>query len=136
MQNLVDEQIQCWNCEESVHSFTSNCPYCRVDLHRHPVQKAAVPQDKITPIPHLHVSEKPVVQEESFSTFSFVLSLFFLISGSSLFFLAIAITLFSRDGAFTLSWTEQSWTAFLGLGITFAAIGFLFLQRLPDSSQE
>jgi hypothetical protein len=135
-QELIDEQIQCWNCEETVHGFSSHCPYCRADIHRHPILKASPTNEKITPIPRLQTVEEPPVIQEHSSTFSFILCLLFLVAGSAMFFLAIAITLFARNGSFTISWPENNWTAFLGLGITFVSLGILFLQRLSDSSSE
>lgn len=137
-----DDQVICWNCEEAVHQSAIVCPYCNVEIHRHAVEKVSGIK-KITPIsqePLSHVPQSPqnrAFERSSFGqTFSFLSSLFLLLSGSALFFLAVIIAFFARDGAFTLTWPEHSWPAFFGLGIALLAIGTLCLQKLSGGSEE
>ena len=136
----TEDQVICWNCEEAVHQSAIVCPYCNVEMHRHTVQKASESQ-KITPItensqnPH-----EPSITSDALSgaaqTLRFLCSLFLLLSGSALFFLAVIIALFSRDGAFTISWQEHTWSAFFGLGLSLLAFGTLFMQKLCISKQD
>lgn len=133
------DQIVCWNCEEAVHETALTCPYCNVDIKRHPVQKAS--QDpKITPLPHIGppLDQKLLHSEDESPTLNlaFLGSLFFLLAGSALFFLAILIALFSRGGSFTVSWPEHRWSAFFGLGLTLLALGTYLFQKIPGGQEE
>jgi len=128
-EHLVDEQIVCWNCEETVHESAVQCPYCYVDMARHPVER----DSKIAPFHHTHTSEEISAKE---GTLSFLFSLLFLLSGSALFFLSVLVAFFARGGEFTLRWSEQNWSAFLGLGIAFLSFGTIFLQNVPGGRKE
>jgi len=132
-EHLADEQVICWNCEETVHESATQCPYCYVEVNRHQVEKASEKDQKVTPFlntPHKAPDESPAKG----GTFSFLTSLLFLLSGSALFFLAVLIAFFARNGGFVLRWSEQSWSSFLGLGMAFLAFGTIFLQNVPGSS--
>jgi hypothetical protein len=139
-EHYTDDQIICWNCEEAVHPSAIVCPYCNVEVHRHHVQKIS-DQQKITPlIQHEIASTEPSrnkdTSESAHQTLPFLCSLFFLLSGSALFFLAVIIAFFARDGVFTVSWEEHTWSAFFGLGLFLLAFGMLFMQRLSDVAEE
>ena len=136
----TDDQVICWNCEEAVHQSTIICPYCNVEIHRHQVQKA-LDKEKITQLPQSQFSNQPKHREPSESaaigqTLSFLCALALLLSGSALFFLAVIIALFARDGAFTLSWPEHSWSAFFGLGLFLLSMGMLCMQKLSGTSDD
>lgn len=126
--HCTDDQIVCWNCEEAVHQSALQCPYCYAELHRHPVQKAT----KITVLDHKIPTPAP--ESGVRQSVSFVLSLLFLLAGSSLFFLSLMIALFAKDGSFTISWSDHAWTAFFGLGLAFVSFGVLFLQQLSSDN--
>lgn len=130
-----DDQVICWNCEEAVHETASVCPYCNVDLSRHTVQKA-VDLNKITILPQGKVVCEQPSEGNTQQSLRFLGSLFFLLAGSSLFFIAILIAFFSRGGAFTISWPEHSWSAFFGLGLSLLAFGTLLFQKLPSHLEE
>lgn len=137
----TEDQVICWNCEEVVHQSVLVCPYCNVEIHRHTPQKA-FEQQKITPLPQpLHIISTDISHthdssENGSQTLRFLFSLFFLLSGSALFFLAVIIALFARDGTFTLSWQEHTWSAFFGLGLCLLACGAFFMQNLSCSTEE
>jgi len=128
-EHLVDEQVVCWNCEETVHESAVQCPYCYVEMNRHGVERAS----KVTPFRHTAALEEASTKG---GTLSFLFSLLFLLSGSALFFLSVLVAFFARNGEFTLRWSEQSWSSFLGLGMAFLAFGTIFLQSVPGSSEE
>ena len=139
-EHCASDQILCWNCEEAVHQTVIVCPYCNVEIHRHPVQKVseqtkitALSQPGVSSVDHGHVVD---TGESPAQTLRFLGSLFLLLLGSSLFFLAILIALFSRGGCFTLSWPEHSWSAFFGLGLALLAFGTMVFQKLPGASEE
>jgi len=127
-QELLDEQVVCWNCEEVVHESAIQCPYCYVEVSKRAIERRLTSD--------AFQEEAEAVEGTGSGVFSFVFSLFFLLSGSAMFFLSVIIACFSKGGEFTLSWSEQSWTAFLGLGMTFLALGTIFLQNLPSASEE
>ena len=128
-EQLADEQIVCWNCEETVHESAVQCPYCYVEMSRHEPETGS----KVTPFRHT-----PSIEEASAQggTLSFLFSLLFLLSGSALFFLSVLVAFFARNGEFTLRWSEQSWSGFLGLGMAFLAFGTIFLQSVPGGREE
>lgn len=133
------DQVICWNCEEAVHETALVCPYCNADIKRHPVQRAT-DSAKITPLPHVGPAidhRQPQVEVESPTlNLAFLGSLFLLLAGSALFFLAILIALFSRGGSFTVSWPEHRWSAFFGLGLTLLALGAFLFQKVPGGQEE
>jgi hypothetical protein len=139
----TNDQIICWNCEEAVHQSVIACPYCNADLHRHQVQKVS-DQTKITPILQQHTPLSPELPRSTESpetagigqTISLLGSLFLLLSGSAFFFLAVIIAFFARDGAFTLSWPEHSWSAFFGLGLFLLSLGVMCMQRLAGVAED
>jgi hypothetical protein len=133
-EHFADNQILCWNCEEAVHESASQCPYCNVAIDRHPVQKASTEKITVLPKPKNFAVEKHV--EESEPLFGFMISLLLMLSGSALFFLSIIIALFSKDGNFTISWSEHSWSGFFGFGLALLSFGTLFLQKLSEPSEE
>lgn len=139
-ESLIDEQIVCWNCEESVHESALQCPYCNVELRKHPLQKAASSTPKITPITQYAApqtaSSAHQESRETGSTASFVASLFLFLGGSAFLFLAVMVFFFSQNGSFTISWPRHMSSAFLGLGMAFVAFGTLFFQRLTNDSEE
>lgn len=98
------------------------------------IQEALPHEPKITPLPCMPLVKnvRHVPAEASGGTLHTALSLFFLLSGSSLFILSIVIFLFAKDGSFTISWPDHSWSAFFGLGTALMSFGTLFLQRLPE----
>jgi hypothetical protein len=133
-ERVIENQLLCWNCEESVHHLAATCPYCHADLSLYPQQEEKIAEPKITQLPR-YVAPKPVKQVQSAAvggTLHTALSLLFLLAGSSLFILAVIIFLFAKDGSFTISWPEHSWTAFFGLGTALMAFGTIFLQRVPE----
>jgi hypothetical protein len=134
------DQVICWRCEEAVHETALVCPYCNADIKRHPVQKATEAA-KITPLPHVGpvVDQRQPHHDEEESpthTLAFLGSLFLLLAGSALFFLAVLIALFSRGGSFTVSWPEHRWSAFFGLGMTLLALGAFLFQKVPGGQEE
>ena len=136
----TEDQVICWNCEETVHQSAIVCPYCNADIHRHQVQKATDCQ-KITPLTQQPLSSSDLTSgtdtyEKGSHTFRFLCSLFFLLAGSSLFFLSVMIALFARDGAFTISWQEHTWSAFFGLGLSLLSAGVFAMQKLPNVTEE
>ena len=140
-EHQTDDQVICWNCEEAVHQSAIVCPYCNVDIQRHQVVKASG-REKITPLPKTaftaaHESCQTIHSSESVAQMlRFAATLFFFLSGSALFVLAIVIALFARDGAFTISWTEQSWLAFFGLGLSLLSGGMFFMSSLSERPEE
>lgn len=132
-ERVTDNQVICWNCEEAVHESTTQCPYCHVSINRHPVQKAST--EKITVLPHPRHPPVEKQEEESEPFFAFLISLLLMLAGGTLFFLSIIIALFSRDGIFTLSWSEHSWSGFFGFGMALLAFGTLFLQKLAEPAE-
>jgi hypothetical protein len=136
----TEDQVICWNCEEAVHQSVLVCPYCNVDIHRHHVQKAPE-QQKITPLSQSSpTTSEPLCNNDSpdgaMQTLRFLCSLFLLLAGSALFFLAVIIAFFAHDGAFTISWQEHTWSAFFGLGLSLLAFGTFFLQKLSSAAEE
>ena len=129
------DQVVCWNCEESVHETVLVCPYCNVDIKRHPVAKAS-DQPKITHLPRVKLPSDQGEAEGTVHTLAFLGSLLLLLAGSSLFFLAILIALFSRGGSFTISWPEHQWSAFFGLGLTLLSLGTYLFQKVPSGREE
>ena len=130
------DQVICWNCEETVHETVLVCPYCNVDVKRHPVVK---PSDaaKITRLPQTRSSEEVHAEPEAaVHTLAFLGSLLLLLAGSALFFLAILIALFSRGGSFTVSWPEHQWSAFFGMGLTLLSLGTFLFQKVPRETDE
>jgi hypothetical protein len=139
-EHFADDQVICWNCEETVHQTAIVCPYCHVEIHRHHVQKAADSAKITTLSPSPNVSESKVHLadrvEGPLQTVRFLCSLLLLLAGSALFFISMLIALFSKGGTFTLSWPEQSWSAYFGLGIALLAFGTLFLQKVSGSADD
>ena len=74
--------------------------------------------------------------ESSMQTLSFLCSLFLLLAGSALFLLAVIIAFFARDGVFTISWQEHTWSAFFGLGLSLLAGGAFFMQNISPTIEE
>ena len=138
-EQCTEDQILCWNCEEAVHQTAISCPYCNVEIHRHPVQKATSSQ-KITPLsqPSANAdhSRTPEHADGLLQTLRFACSLFCLLAGSAMLFLSLLIALFAKGGTFTLSWNAHSWSAFLGLGLASLSFGTMFFQKLSSSSDE
>lgn len=133
-ERFVDNQIICWNCEEAVHGSALQCPYCNVPIDRHPVQKTSTEKITVLPKPRNLPVEKPV--DEAEPLFAFLISLLLMLAGGALFFLSIIIALFSKDGIFTLSWSEHVWSGFFGFGLALLAFGTLFLQKLSEQTEE
>ena len=136
----TDDQVICWNCEEAVHQSVIVCPYCNVEVHRKQVQKASE-QNKITTISQQSISLPEMIPigettESSMQTLSFLCSLFLLLAGSALFLLAVIIAFFARDGVFTISWQEHTWSAFFGLGLSLLAGGAFFMQNISPAVEE
>jgi len=130
----------CFNCEEYVDERAPRCPYCRADLL--PSVQNYGNEEKITSLPlnknrktSSETSEKTVANRGPLGFSKLIFSLFFLLTGSTLFFLSIMIALFSKDGFFVLSWQEQSWSAFFGLGTALISFGFIFFQN-PVSKED
>lgn len=140
---LESEQVLCWNCEEMVHESALQCPYCNIELRKHSLQKApseSYKTQKITPISQYTVShsvpqKQPLLEKKADSSFAFVCSLLLFLTGSSFLLLATFISFFSKEGFFTISWQEHSWSAFLGLGMAAIAFGTLFFQRISTTSE-
>ena len=136
-EQCIDDQIICWNCEEAVHQSAIVCPYCNVELHRHPVQKASEFTKIATlPQPERASHRGAEVSEGAMSTIRFLCCLMLMLAGSSLFFLAILVALFSRGGSFTLSWPEHCWSAFFGLGLSLLSFGAFFLQKVSGRFED
>ena len=130
------DQVICWNCEETVHETVLVCPYCNVDVKRHPAVKASE-RAKITRLPQARPSEQSRREPgEAAHTIAFLGSLLLLLAGSALFFLAVLIALFSRGGSFTVSWPERQWSAFFGLGLTLLSLGTFLFQKVPRESED
>ncbi len=131
----TEDQVICWNCEEAVHQSAIVCPYCNVDVHRHQVQQASK-QDKIAAFPQVKLPKTSETSEGALQTVSFAVSLLLLLAGSTSFIVAVVIAFFSRDGAFTISWREHTWSAFFGLGLSLLAGGAFFMHKVSDSTDE
>jgi len=136
-QEQIAEQVVCWNCEERVHTLSSTCPYCHVDLHMYESTATELQEHKITSFPNVSApkTEELSSQEKlprNTLIWNTALSLLFFLAGSSLFVLSIIIATFSQEGSFTISWHEHTWSAFFGLGIAFLAFGILFFQKIQE----
>jgi len=125
---VYDEQVVCWNCEETVHESAVQCPYCYVELNRHQLERPKQHQTPFADLPE----QSPSTISQAGEKVAFLFSLFFLLMGSALFFLAVLISFFARDGEFVLRWPETSWPAFFGLGMAMLAFGTLFAQKLSN----
>jgi hypothetical protein len=131
------QEVLCWRCEEIVHHEAHECPYCHAEMKKHLLQPVSS-QEKITQIPFqkdLPLERVSNTPHPLLETLRLIFSLIFLLGGSTLFFLAIMIALFSKDGALVISWKTESWAAFFGLGIALLSFGVLCLQK-PTSSEE
>ena len=140
-QPMAPDQTLCWNCEEIVHTFTSQCPYCHANQ-----KSSAKPsldlssQEKITQLPtsqpllHQHQEEERA-EQRTLSIGKTILSIVFLFGGCNLLFLAILVGLFSRDGLFTLAWPENHWPAYFGTGLSLVVLGCILVSAI-DSKNE
>lgn len=119
-----DDQLVCWNCEESVHSAVLYCPYCNADLQKH----ASV---RTTPPPSGPVLAKVSSTEASQpypSMLRLAVTILVMSAGTSFLFLSMVIAAFSKDGSFVISWHERSSLSFLGLAIAFISLAIYSIQ--------
>lgn len=141
-----DAQILCWNCEEIVHKYAVECPYCKKELRAfssddtefneiEPIEKDTT--SKIAPIfAYKQVEELPFdvpVEEQSHESSSLLYALGSLVSvlaGTFFLIFGLFLKLFSEDGVLSFQWNASSWPYFV-----FPAI-FLLLFGLWAYSKE
>lgn len=138
-EQIIHNQLLCWNCEEIVHEQARVCPYCNVDLHRqskdskithlsgHLVSEEKPKKPPVTPSNLLPSSSQANTSDSSLAALS---SLGLLFLGTAFLFLGILVALFSQDGVFTLSWAEHHWPLYVGGGIALSSLGLLLLKKV------
>ena len=158
METSVSSQVVCSYCEESVHRYASQCPYCQNDLTSAPknsfdpnAQQNALfspskQQEKITQIPgHSFQNTLPVIEQDEVSSteegleddilpeapsaFSVIFSLVPLLAGSFFFFFGALLKLFAKNGTFALSWNAEQWPYYVFPSLVLIVFGLSALSK-------
>lgn len=144
-EHFAQDQMACPNCEEIIHSHALQCPYCESQI-KQPLHEAQTPSqsEKITPLlnhispnnpyrPAYSVYEEPAPTKEG-SVGSTILSLCLLFGGCNFVFLGLLIGLFSKNGYFTLNWSEVHWPLYFGAGIALTTLGLCALKNVEPKN--
>ncbi len=136
-----DSQILCWNCEEIVHKYAVECPYCKKELRAGASDdtdfiESDLPEidqtSKIAPIfsfkpPEDVLSDELIEKKQSNVSTSLLYalcSIICLLAGSFFLIFGVFLKLFSENGVLSFQWDASSWPFFIIPAIILLVVGF------------
>jgi hypothetical protein len=152
---------RCFNCDASVHTHATKCPYCGTDLSEHPAspflsatpppapsEELVVTRRVVTAPPYNATPESPPSfqmapdgpspppKERSGSSLrTAVLPMLLLLPGAFFLLFGAILILFSSEGVLTLRWNAHYWAFYLAVALPLLYFGWRALDRVDEQPQ-
>lgn len=154
----------CFNCDASVHTHATKCPYCGTELsegamhavappppYAPPESEPVVTRRVVTPPPPYNPTPlteptpsqpqpsaievpPPPKREVVVNSRAAILPMLLLLPGAFFMLFGAILILFSSDGTLTLRWNAHYWVLYLAFSLPLLYFGWRALERVEEQS--